>query len=267
MAILEALETTNNLFPLRRARTEELITRYPFAAQWLRLYRELLPVQERAFQATRADAPAPHDVSTYVAQRVMAEVVDITIRAGPLMLARGAGELFIMEDLNRVVEHWLRGQELSPVLTYLARASAGPVLEAMGPSAGLACAGPTDEGHCPRCGGSPQLAYFAVSGEALVTGPRYLVCSRCAHNWVYTRMVCAGCGETSTSRLPIYQEAERFPHVRVDGCESCHRYLLTVDLRKDGRAVPAVDELAAVPLDLYARDRGLTKIVANLMGN
>jgi formate dehydrogenase maturation protein FdhE len=39
-----------------------------------------------------------------------------------------------------------------------------------------------------------------------------------------------------------------------------------VDGRKDPGAVPVVDELAALPLDLYARERGFTKIAPNLMG-
>ncbi|HEY9288316.1 MAG TPA: formate dehydrogenase accessory protein FdhE, partial [Candidatus Dormibacteraeota bacterium] len=120
---------------------------------------------------------------------------------------------------------------------------------------------------CPACGGLPQLSYFALSGEELVTGPRYLLCSRCANSWVYSRMMCASCGESTGARLPIYQEQEKFPHVRVDGCHSCKRYLLTFDLRRDARAIPIVDELAALPLDLYAIDHGLTKITPNLLGN
>ena len=121
--------------------------------------------------------------------------------------------------------------------------------------------------NCPACGSLPQLSYFAVSGEPLVSGPRYLVCSRCANNWVFSRTTCAGCGETAGTKLPIYQEQERFPHVRVDGCRTCRKYLLTFDLRRDTRAVPVVDEIAAVPLDLFAREQGLTKITLNLMGN
>jgi formate dehydrogenase maturation protein FdhE len=41
---------------------------------------------------------------------------------------------------------------------------------------------------------------------------------------------------------------------------------LTIDLDRDPRAVPLVDEIAAIPLDLYAKERGLTKLVPNLMG-
>ena len=60
--------------------------------------------------------------------------------------------------------------------------------------------------------------------------------------------------------------APTFPHLRIDACASCERYLLDVDLGRDPRAVPEVDELAALPLDLYAAERGLSKITPNLMG-
>ena len=150
---------------------------------------------------------------------------------------------------------------------YLARAASAPVLEAL-PTDGVAevCSGPRDAQHCARCGGPPQVEFFALSGEELVTGPRHVVCARCGSDWIRPRMVCAACGEETSSRLPVYSESERFPHLRIDGCESCNHYLIGVDLRRDAAAVPIVDELAALPLDLYARERGLTKVVPNLMG-
>jgi formate dehydrogenase maturation protein FdhE len=40
----------------------------------------------------------------------------------------------------------------------------------------------------------------------------------------------------------------------------------TVDLRKRGDAVPLVDELATVELDLWAQERGLTKMRVNVLG-
>ncbi|MCH7491120.1 MAG: hypothetical protein IID05_10550 [Gemmatimonadetes bacterium] len=39
-----------------------------------------------------------------------------------------------------------------------------------------------------------------------------------------------------------------------------------MDLRKDGRAVPLVDDLATVELDVWCRERGLRKIQPNLLG-
>ena len=102
--------------------------------------------------------------------------------------------------------------------------------------------------------------------EALSGSRRRLVCSRCLAAWTYPRMVCAGCGELRSELLPIYEESDWIPHARVEGCESCGRYLISVDLRKDAAAVPPVDELAAMPLALHAESHGLSKIMPNLMG-
>jgi formate dehydrogenase maturation protein FdhE len=79
-------------------------------------------------------------------------------------------------------------------------------------------------------------------------------------------MVCAGCGSEDTAKLPIFADTDHFANLRADGCEVCRRYLLTIDLPKDPTAVPIVDELAALPLDLFVRERGFTKITPNLMG-
>jgi formate dehydrogenase maturation protein FdhE len=103
------------------------------------------------------------------------------------------------------------------------------------------------------------------AGETLVSGPRLLACCRCGESWVHQRMTCPGCGEQTTSKLPIFADAERFPHLRADGCETCKQYVITIDLRKEPQAVPVVDELVALPLDLYVKERGFTKIVPNLM--
>jgi len=103
------------------------------------------------------------------------------------------------------------------------------------------------------------------AGETLVSGLRMLACCRCGESWIHQRMTCPGCGEQTTGKLPIFADAERFPHLRADGCETCKQYLITIDLRKEPQAVPVVDELVALPLDLYVKERGFTKIVPNLM--
>jgi hypothetical protein len=105
-------------------------------------------------------------------------------------------------------------------------------------------------------------------------------------------MTCAACGETDTADLAIFGEegtteaelaghtirgagtggrgtaatSARFPHMRIDGCHTCAHYVISVDLGRDARAVPPVDELAAIPLALYAHEQGMTKIVPNVMG-
>ena len=249
----------------RRRRARQLLDRHAFAAQLLRLYGALLDVQERAFLATLDDAPAPSTLPAYVARQVMKDVAEATVAAGPPALAAGVQERLAAGDPTAYVAAWLAGESQSPVEQYLARAASAPVLEALGPAAGEACRQPGGDRQCPRCGGLPQLSYLSESPEALVSGPRMLECSRCADSWVYPRMTCVGCGEQTTNKLPIFADAERFPHLRADACESCRRYLITVDLRKDAEAVPIVDELSAVPLDLYVQERGFAKITPNLM--
>ena len=116
---------------------------------------------------------------------------------------------------------------------------------------------------CFECGARPGVAVLRDLPDAL--GSRTLVCSLCATEWRFTRLMCPHCGETEADQLPVHT-AESVAHVRVDECRTCERYHKTVDLRRVGNAVPVVDELAAVELDLWARDRGLTKARTNVLG-
>ena len=60
--------------------------------------------------------------------------------------------------------------------------------------------------------------------------------------------------------------ASDFEHVRVEACDRCKTYIKSVDLTRDGRAVPLVDELATVPLNIWAEDHGYMKFETNLLG-
>jgi formate dehydrogenase accessory protein FdhE len=242
----------------RRQRAEELRERYAFAGEVLTLYLALLDVHERI-----DDPPPPEDIASWAATHVVPAVIEATERAGPAALAEAVRDR-AGED---ILAAWLAGEELDLVDRYLARASLAPVLEALRDEATPRAA----NGHCPRCGGSPQLGVLAASGEALVSGGRSLQCSRCNGTWNASRSACPACGESDEAKLVVFTEQfgdgePVFPHLRVSGCRSCNRYLIDVDLDKDGRAVPEVDELAALPLDLYAADQGLTKVTPNLMG-
>ena len=278
----------------RRHRAGELKERWPFAAEVLTFYDALLGVQERVCEAAQAELSDPSRTAAYVAVRALPLVREVTIARGPEKLARAAAEDVSASRWEDTARCWLAGGEVpSAVERYLVRAAAGPVLEALGTAAGGACGGPRDPRHCPQCGGLPQVSFFASRGEDLVAPRRYLECARCAWRWPYPRMTCPACGETATGRLPIFTEegtteveatgsvvrgirsasggppsgpAPRFPHVSIHACRTCSRYLLNVDLGRDARAVPVVDEVAAIPLDLYAREQDLTKIVPNLMG-
>jgi FdhE protein len=114
---------------------------------------------------------------------------------------------------------------------------------------------------CPACGSAPSVGVLREDGHG---ARRTLVCARCLTEWPYRRVVCTSCGEEEFEKLPVYT-ADALPHVRVDACDRCRRYLKTVDLSKNGLAVPVVDDLATVSLDLWAKESGYHRLRANLL--
>jgi FdhE protein len=117
---------------------------------------------------------------------------------------------------------------------------------------------------CPFCGGIPQLSILQRGGDA-DAGGRQLLCATCFTTWPFGRILCAQCGEEDEHRLGYFHTAA-FDHLRVDACDTCMHYLKTVDLTRQGHAVPLVDEVAGAALDLWARDRGYRKIELNVVG-
>jgi FdhE protein len=250
----------------RRERARELGARFDFAQEPLRLYLAVVDAQERVFARARDERPGFDDLTSYVVHVALPGVMEAAVAAGTETLREATLLRFHDADLEGIVEAWLDAAEQDGTDAFLARASAQPVLEALpGLAAKLRPANAGGRG-CPVCGGLPQLAVFPDTGEALLTAQRTLVCSRCAGEWPLGRMTCAACGENTGAKLPILADEAQLPHLRIDACEMCRRYLITVDLRKDPQAVPLVDELAALPLDLVAAERGYTKIARNLMG-
>lgn len=156
---------------------------------------------------------------------------------------------------------------LEPILTSLAaadRAARGDGADAHGevPSGGATDSKAVGR-RCPMCGALPVVAVVRDRTDAL--GARSLVCSLCASEWRFARLTCARCGEQAADRLVVH-EAESIDHVRIDECGTCQYYIKTVDLRRSGNAVPVVDEVATIELDLWAGERGLTKIQRNVLG-
>ena len=279
-------QTVTSPWAAHRRRARALRDRHEHAAEVLTLYLALLDVWEQAWRRTRANPPAADELAGWAKDHVLAQVVASTERYGPQPLAAGVTELRGDGAVESVLSGWLAGARLAPVERYLARAVLRGPLEALDPAA--ACG--RDPAHrggrdCPRCGGPPQLSFRTDTQDGLVAGRRQLACARCGASWNYSASACASCGETEGARRTVFAErhdgpvvgrgngqASRtsdpplFPQLRVEGCESCSRYVIDVDLGRDPGAVPEVDELAALPLDLYAAERGLEKITPNLMG-
>ena len=263
---MSAVAERTSVFAERRTRALDLAERYAFAAEPLRFLAALAAAQEAPYRRAAEAPPSADELVAFVVRESLPAVMNATMTAGTELLRESVILRFHEGDLDAIVRGWLDGHPIAETDAFLARAAVAPVLEAA-PALAAALRGETDdERRCPACGGLPQLAVFTDTGDALLTGRHNLVCSRCANEWAYPRMTCVSCRETQAGRLPILADETKLPHLRVDACDTCRSYIVSVDLRKEPRAVPVVDEIAALPLDLLATERGFTKISRNVMG-
>jgi FdhE protein len=115
---------------------------------------------------------------------------------------------------------------------------------------------------CPFCSRKPALGVLRQQGDG---ARRSLLCGFCLLEWEYRRVVCPGCNQEDQAKLPVYT-AEQFPHMRVECCDTCHTYIKSTDLTRNGLAEPLVDELVSMPLDLWAQEHGYAKLHPNLLG-
>ena len=250
---------------IRRAR--ELAAQYPSAAQVLEFYAEIAAFQKHVFDAVAAENLQPDPVRPLAEQLVrpaalksFPALVELVEKKGPPGLAQAAREL-----RHPDAEQWraLLGSPLDDDERhrFFARACLQPVAECLAFNSKVQFSGYTGS-HCPVCGGRPQLGVLRPEGEG---GKRSLICSRCSTEWDFRRILCPNCAEEDHARLPRFS-ADEFPHLRVEACDTCKRYLKSVDLTINGLAVPVVDEIAAASLDMWAADHGYQKIELNLMG-
>lgn len=115
---------------------------------------------------------------------------------------------------------------------------------------------------CPFCNARPVVAVLRGEGDG---AKRWLLCSICSTEWQFRRLVCPNCGEQDKDKLPIFTAAG-LDYVRVEACDGCRTYIKSVNLTKDGCAIPVVDELATVTLNIWADKHGYTKLECNLLG-
>lgn len=127
---------------------------------------------------------------------------------------------------------------------------------------GKAHPSPTRMSNCPFCSARPLVGVLRQEGDG---AKRSLICSVCSTEWACGRLVCPSCGEEAVDKLSVYTTA-LFDYIRVETCDTCSHYIKTVDLTKNGLAVPVVDELATIPLNFWAYEHGYVKLQPNLLG-
>lgn len=272
-------QAASNFYDVRVRRADNLITANSSAAEILSFYKHIA-----SFQKTLHAKMAKANSADEQVQRcgVLREALDVTVvlphyrsflaiveKHGPSALAetaRATSALPAEAWLERLTEYCqyggLPGRETDAFEHFLSHAILEPYAARV---AGLLAPPPIVETRrvCPMCGAQPLLGVLRPEGDG---GKRCMVCSFCGHEWDFRRIWCAACGEEDEKKLPVYL-AEEFPHIRVEACDTCKSYLRTIDLTRDGRAVPVVDDIAAIPLTLWAHEHGYRRMQSNLLGS
>jgi len=96
-------------------------------------------------------------------------------------------------------------------------------------------------------------------------GLRNLQCALCGNEWNFNRGCCPSCFEEMPEKLPLFK-SDAHPNVVIEACETCHRYVKSIDLSKDARPIAEVDDLLSVSMDLWSMDEGFTRIEPGLAG-
>jgi FdhE protein len=270
----------------RAARARQLAAEHPAAEQLLRFYAEIAMAQGSILAATRSAIARPRGPSTHApssgpdsagsildgldpsgAVAALPIILDAVRRSGPPPLRAAAHdfERTGAAHQSQLVVAFCRGRgrpltDAPATHWFFAHAVVQPF--AAGLAAARRAAAPDDATpHCPQCGADPMVSVLRDAGQG---ARRSLVCAVCLSEWPFRRIQCPSCGEARFDALPVYT-ADRYAHVRVDACDTCRAYLKTVDVTKEGAAVPEVDELAAASLDLWAEERGYRKLAPNLL--
>ncbi len=274
-------------YSARIARAGLLASRYPFAQEILSFYIHIANFQKEFYArlpkewGKRPVAPADANLRAVLQLPILLEpfarFLSMIESHGPAPLATEAQRLKVQGDGawgSALKEFWQVGLQKStdsdatsdtpagnPLQEFLSRAFLQPYAEFIA-GAMLPSASAMTVCRCPRCSSLPLLGILRPEGDG---GKKFLQCSLCAHEWSFLRILCAHCGEDREEKLCVHT-AGQFPHIRVETCETCKHLLRTVDLTKDGHAIPMVDDLAAIPLALWAEQQGYRRIQQNLLG-
>jgi FdhE protein len=256
----------------RIRRATELGERFSYAGEILAFYRKILEFERAIYleiptlaQTGKPGVAFRERLDIEVAARRLPALLALVERSGPAKLAQQAKEIsgYSAAQQREMIAGFLRseGDGEAVANSFFARVLLQPHAEYLAtfePAQPEGAAGSV----CPVCGARPQAAVLHPEGDG---GKRFLLCSLCLTEWEFRRVLCPICDEKDYQKLPRYS-AEDPAAVRVEACDTCHFYLKSIDMTVDGHAVPLVDEVATVPLDLWAEEHGYKKAERNLMG-
>jgi FdhE protein len=226
----------------RAERARLLAVRYPAAREALTFYAEIASFQETI------------DPDRPLASR--AALIELVADKGPTLLKEAARDLD-ETSCREALERYASQSELTSPRSFFARVLLQPQMNA---AAGRPRSSAT--GRCPRCGHPPQVGCLRPEGHGTAL---LLACSLCFAEFPFPRGRCPACGEADETKSAYYSAAP-LEQIQLQACETCHRYIHCVSLAKEPEAIPDVDEVAALPLDVWAHEKGFLKLHPNLVG-
>jgi FdhE protein len=236
----------------RLSRARVLAERHPASREVLELYASVVELQARIGPRVTARASLCG---------FLGELLEAIAEKAPPLLREAAQSLHHQGVCREALEAYWRCEDTESPRSFFARVLLGAWARAAPGELEKSAVRQGSQARCPRCGQLPQAAVLRPVGEGSALT---LVCSLCGNEWPHPRGRCPVCG-AGEERLSFHTAAS-FAHVTLAMCDACRRYLHTVDLGKDPEAVPEIDELAALPLDVWAREQGFRKLQVNLAG-
>jgi len=271
MADAEVASLLASAFERRAARAEALAAEQPvggrppleFAAGLLRVQGRLAAaIATLGTRAPRLRGRLQDDLGGFAGE--LGAVLRFAVDHGPRALSEAAVQRVGQDggqQRARLLAFWSDGA--SGRDDYLSRALLRPYAEAAA-ALGLDLERTAGGGGCPTCGGAPWIAWRAAAADG-DGAQRFLGCALCGAAWPLGRIRCPACGEDAPDKLASFQ-SDRHPAARLETCATCQVYVKSIDLTLDARAVPEVDDLVSLSLDLWAIDQGYTRLEPGLAG-
>ena len=232
---------------------------FEFYARWQRFQREAvenLPRNRATLGPSEARAYPPDNAGPVLSS--FASIFDLSSEMlAPLAQALAAGDIDFMrlplDELPAVSLPPAAG-ELATILFLLNR----PWFLRLG-EVGALDGREWEGGRCPLCSARPALA-------SIFEGPRrHLYCSWCGTTGPYRFIGCPNCENQGSAQLGTL-EAEGETGFRVATCDTCRTYVKVVEGGLVKEMTADLADLASLPLDIVAQEKGYTRTAPNPIG-
>jgi FdhE protein len=163
-------------------------------------------------------------------------------------------EAAVRQDDTRIDAIAAHGGGDPSTLRVVAQVTALPLLQVCARTIGREVSPSWWEGYCPLCGAWPTLAEFRG-----LERKRWLRCGRCGTGWETAWLRCPFCAESNHEQLGYLAPEDGGGETtrKVEVCDTCKGY---VKAEPTVRPLPwwgvLLDDVATVPLDVAALDRG-----------